>query len=169
MPGDSQGTATPEGTSDSSSHGVLDPAEAGDGILDTSDRGLSDPGSAGDDDEGAEPSDVEADGADADESAGLPPSPPVRVRSCTTTVSFDAEPSAAAVTLAGEWDWSALVPMERSSGTWSVGLDLAAGVYCYQLIVDGEWIRDPANAYEKYCDGGATITLPPRSCGVFVP
>ena len=77
-----------------------------------------------------------------------------RVRSCETTFTYAGEGSQ--VRLAGEWDWDNPEPMMPEDGVWRVRKDLSAfgpGPVCYKLVVDGEWILDPANPYQAYCDG----------------
>ena len=61
--------------------------------------------------------------------------------------------SASTVELAGEWDWDNPTTMTESGGVWSATLDLSDGLYCYKLIVDGDYIFDPTNTYRGYCDG----------------
>ena len=60
------------------------------------------------------------------------------------------------VRLAGEWDWDNPEPMTPSEGVWQLSKDLSAygkGPLCYKIIVDGQWMLDPANPYQAYCDG----------------
>ncbi len=83
-----------------------------------------------------------------------PPTAPVRVRSCDTTFRYVPDGPVSTVQLAGEWDWSAPEPMAPDgAGGYERTLTLAPGVHCYKLIVDGEWLRDPSNPYEAWCDG----------------
>ena len=96
--------------------------------------------------------DADADAADAPDAA-LPP-PPVRVRSCDTVFRYLPDAPVAKVELAGEWDWSTIETLTPDgAGGFERTLTLAPGVHCYKLIVDGEWLRDPANPYEAWCDG----------------
>ncbi len=127
---------------------------------------LSDPGPPDGGDGGEEQGDGADGGAEVGAEEELPPSPPVRVRSCTTTLRFDSDPGASQVILAGEWDWLTLLPMRREGDAWLAELELPAGVYCYKLIVDGEWMRDPKNSYEKYCDGARNSALRVPDCGL---
>src|SRR5580704_9118916 len=57
---------------------------------------------------------------------------------------------AGTVGIAGEFtNWN-LLPMTRnSSGVWSLTLHLKPGFYGYKLVVDGEWVLDPANPIRK--------------------
>ncbi|MGO8930021.1 MAG: glycogen-binding domain-containing protein [Limisphaerales bacterium] len=57
------------------------------------------------------------------------------------------EPDAKQVALCGEFNgWSPdATPMNwKAGGRWETVLALAPGRYQYKLIVDGEWIVDPA-------------------------
>jgi 1,4-alpha-glucan branching enzyme len=57
------------------------------------------------------------------------------------------KPDAKQVSLCGEFNgWSpTATPMKRhDDGHWETTVDLAPGRYQYKLIVDGEWIVDPA-------------------------
>jgi len=74
-----------------------------------------------------------------------------RQRSTSTTFSYVGD--AAEVFLRGEWDWPMETPLTENSGIWSVDMDLAAGMYCYKFVVDGEWILDPENTETTWCDG----------------
>jgi 1,4-alpha-glucan branching enzyme len=77
----------------------------------------------------------------------------------TTTLINDGEidhtfqytsPTAKTVSVAGEFsDWSELPMTRDDSGTWSRTLHLKPGYYGYKLVVDGEWILDPANPARK--------------------
>jgi 1,4-alpha-glucan branching enzyme len=56
-------------------------------------------------------------------------------------------PGAQAVSIAGSFnDWHpSVTPMIRLSGSqWAKELSLAPGRYEYRLVVDGEWVDDPA-------------------------
>ena len=59
-------------------------------------------------------------------------------------------PAAKSVSVAGEFsNWSE-VPLTRDEkGAWSRTLHLKPGYYGYKLVVDGEWILDPANPLRK--------------------
>jgi hypothetical protein len=56
-------------------------------------------------------------------------------------------PDAKKVFLAGDFNgWNpASLPMIREGDTWTFNLFLAPGKHRYKFIVDGEWIKDPAN------------------------
>ncbi len=66
----------------------------------------------------------------------------------TLSVSFALhKPDAKQVSLCGEFNgWSpSATPMKRhDDGHWKTTVALAPGRYQYKLIVDGEWIADPA-------------------------
>ncbi|MGO9608020.1 MAG: glycogen-binding domain-containing protein [Verrucomicrobiia bacterium] len=58
--------------------------------------------------------------------------------------------TAKTVSVAGEFsNWSELPLTRDDSGTWSRTLHLKPGYYGYKLVVDGEWILDPANPARK--------------------
>ena len=67
------------------------------------------------------------------------------------TVSIEYFGNANDVFVTGEWNWSENIELEYSDGHWSVDLDLEEGLYCYKLIVDGEYIFDPDNQERGYC------------------
>ena len=60
--------------------------------------------------------------------------------------------TASTVELIGEWNWSETSPLSEQNGIWSTTIPIDEGLYCYKLIVDGEYIFDPANPYRGYCD-----------------
>ena len=60
--------------------------------------------------------------------------------------------TASTVELIGEWNWSETSSLTEQNGIWSTTISLGEGLYCYKLIVDGEYIFDPANPYRGYCD-----------------
>ena len=60
--------------------------------------------------------------------------------------------TASTVELIGEWNWSETSSLSEQNGIWSTTISLNEGLYCYKLIVDGEYIFDPANPYRGYCD-----------------
>ena len=60
--------------------------------------------------------------------------------------------TASTVELIGEWNWSEISSLSEQNGIWSTSISLDEGLYCYKLIVDGEYIFDPANPYRGYCD-----------------
>lgn len=58
--------------------------------------------------------------------------------------------TAKTVSVAGEFsNWSELPMTRDESGTWSRTLHLKPGYYGYKLVVDGEWILDPATPARK--------------------
>ena len=58
--------------------------------------------------------------------------------------------TAKTVSVAGEFsNWSELPLARDESGAWSRTLHLKPGYYGYKLVVDGEWILDPANPARK--------------------
>ena len=78
----------------------------------------------------------------------------IRTRSCATIFSYVGTGSQ--VSLAGEWDWDNPEPMTPAAGVWQISKDLSAygpGPACYKIVVDGQWMLDPANPYQAYCDG----------------
>ena len=81
----------------------------------------------------------------------------VRARACLTTLSYAPDGPVGDVLVAGEWGWDRPEPMERRDGVFTLAKDLGGlpgtGPYCYKLIVDGEWILDPQNPVQAYCDG----------------
>ena len=82
----------------------------------------------------------------------------VRRRSCDTTFSYEPGRPVERVLLAGEWGWEQPEPMAPvGGGRYELTRDLTglggAGPWCYKLVVDDEWILDPANPYQAYCDG----------------
>lgn len=93
-----------------------------------------------------------------------------RFRSCDSTFRYDG--SAGTVFVAGEWGWEEAdwVPLVDTGAGFETGLplydDLGPGVYCYKLIVDGEWIFDPANPYQAYCDGVANSGVRVGECAL---
>ena len=60
--------------------------------------------------------------------------------------------TASTVELIGEWNWSETSSLSEQNGIWSTTISLDEGLYCYKLIVDGEYIFDPTNPYRGYCD-----------------
>ena len=69
----------------------------------------------------------------------------------TNGVSIEYLGTADSVQVIGEWDWSAPVEMTEVNGKWSANLELSEGLYCYKLIVDGEYIFDPNNPERGFC------------------
>ena len=60
--------------------------------------------------------------------------------------------TASTVEIIGEWNWSETSSLTEQNGIWSTTISLDEGLYCYKLIVDGEYIFDPVNQYRGYCD-----------------
>jgi 1,4-alpha-glucan branching enzyme len=56
-------------------------------------------------------------------------------------------PNAKAVYLAGDFnDWSPnTFPMQKQGDEWIIPVHLSIGKHRYKFVVDGKWIRDPAN------------------------
>jgi dienelactone hydrolase len=72
-----------------------------------------------------------------------------------TTFTLKGYPKARVVTVAGSfngWD-SRHFLCENQAGTWVCRMDLPAGKYEYQFVVDDNWIPDPANPVRE-SDGG---------------
>ena len=72
-----------------------------------------------------------------------------------TTFSLKGYPSARVVAVAGSfngWDSQHLL-CANQEGTWVCRMDLPAGKYEYQFVVDDNWIPDPANPLRE-SDGG---------------
>jgi hypothetical protein len=80
---------------------------------------------------------------------GAPP-----VRSCATELTFKG--AAHTVAVGGEWNKfdPTMTPMHGpdNAGAWHASITLAPGAYGYKLVVDGNWILDPANPYTKFVD-----------------
>ena len=67
---------------------------------------------------------------------------PVRQRSSMTDFTWSG--NANTVQVAGEWDnWTEHINLSESGGEWSASVEIPPGMYCYKLIVDGNWIFDP--------------------------
>ena len=85
----------------------------------------------------------------------------VPLRSCKTR--FEFRGTASSVAVAGQWDWTTKEPMVRESdGTYALEKELPPGIHAYKLVVDDQWILDPANQYRAY-DGGV------ENSGIRVP
>ena len=70
---------------------------------------------------------------------------PVRQRSNMTEFTWVG--SATTVQVSGEWDdWQVRTDLVENNGSWIVELSLNPGMYCYKLIIDNNWIFDPAGA-----------------------
>lgn len=63
------------------------------------------------------------------------------------TFRLEGYPNARAVYLAGEFNnWTPnSLKMKRSGNTWVVSVHLSVGKHLYKFVVDGNWIKDPAN------------------------
>jgi 1,4-alpha-glucan branching enzyme len=60
------------------------------------------------------------------------------------------DPDAKTVNVAGEFsNWSELPMTKDDTGTWLRTIHLKPGYYGYKLIVNGEWVLDPANPAHK--------------------
>ena len=89
----------------------------------------------------------------------------------TSIARFEWQGDAAEVRVAGSFNsWSpAGIPLVQSDSLWLLELPLEAGWYYYKLIVDGEWITDPACSLrvDDGMDGWNSVIrvgspLPPR-------
>ena len=82
-----------------------------------------------------------------------------------TTFTLKGHDSAHVVTLAGSfngWD-SQHYLCGKASGAWVCRVDLPAGKYLYQFVVDDEWINDPDNpALEDSGNGGRASVIVKR-------
>ncbi len=61
---------------------------------------------------------------------------------------------AKAVFLAGSfngWNPQSTPMTNKSSGEWTVDLELAPGVYEYRYVVDGQWCNEPECASHESC------------------
>ena len=78
------------------------------------------------------------------------------------TVTFRYKGTGSKVYLAGSFNnWSKTAnQMTKSGGVFSTTVTLDPGVYEYKLIVDGEWIHDPANALVGGYDGNSVVIVP---------
>lgn len=69
-------------------------------------------------------------------------------RKSKTTVVYKADGDVSDVFIAGEfngWNPKATRMSENENGLYSAELDIPPGSYQYKIVVDGEWIADPAN------------------------
>jgi Glycogen recognition site of AMP-activated protein kinase/Domain of unknown function (DUF3471) len=81
--------------------------------------------------------------------------PPPSLRG-NTTFRLKGYPEAQVVALAGSfngWDQSQLL-FGREGDEWVCRLDLDPGVYTYKLVVDGNWLLDPANPQTQEDEAG---------------
>ncbi|MCA9522455.1 MAG: glycosyl hydrolase [Myxococcales bacterium] len=82
------------------------------------------------------------------------------VKSCETVVRYQPTGPATNVVIAGEFNgWSPTShPLtKQADGSFRIALTVAAGEYGYKLVVDGQWLLDPANPYTKYVwDSGSS-------------
>jgi len=59
-------------------------------------------------------------------------------------------PDPKTVGVAGEFsNWTELPMTRDNSGTWSRTVHLKPGYYGYKLVIDGEWVLDPATSTHK--------------------
>jgi len=73
-----------------------------------------------------------------------------------TTFKLKGHPDAAIVAVAGSfnnWNQSQLL-FAREGDEWVCRLDLDPGVYTYKLVVDGNWLLDPANPATQEDEAG---------------
>ncbi len=73
----------------------------------------------------------------------------------TLTFSLKGFTNSKQVFLAGtfnNWDGNSLAMQKNASG-WSLPITLAPGNYQYKFVVDGRWMRDPANPHTADSDG----------------
>ncbi len=93
---------------------------------------------------------------------------PVRQRSNMTEFTWVG--SATTVEVSGEWDdWQVRTDLVDNNGSWSVELSLNPGMYCYKLIIDNNWIFDPAEPYRGYCEDfeNSIVRVPDTSIPMF--
>ena len=64
------------------------------------------------------------------------------------TFRLDGYPNARAIYLAGDFnDWTPnSLRMKRSGNAWDISVYLPTGKHLYKFVVDGKWIKDPANS-----------------------
>jgi glycosidase len=104
------------------------------------------------------PSDAAAPASDAAE-AGPPAMDEggIKLSACTTT--FRYVPAAGQmvkkVQVAGEWGWGTPITMDGpdAQGAFTARVPLMPGLVAYKLILDGNWVLDPDNAFRKYVGG----------------
>jgi len=77
----------------------------------------------------------------------------VPLRDCKTRFEYVPTGGVTTVAVAGQWDWTTKEPMTLSGDRYVLEKELPAGIHAYKLVVDDQWILDPANAYRAY-DGG---------------
>ena len=93
---------------------------------------------------------------------------PVRQRSNMTEFTWVG--SATTVQVSGEWDdWQVRTDLVENNGSWIVELSLNPGMYCYKLIIDNNWIFDPAEPYRGYCGSfeNSIVRVPDASIPMF--
>ena len=91
---------------------------------------------------------------------GCPTEPDARTwpgRSCDTEFRFTPVGAVGDIVVAGSWngfasDTSPLAD-DDGDGTWTASLSLPPGLHAYKLVVDGEWILDPATTLRAWRDG----------------
>lgn len=110
-------------------------------------------------------------GAAEDGSAGSDAGPPPDVL-CPVTVSYAGTADTTSVHLAGSFnDWSLTEDplVDDGSGTWSVEVELAPGIYPYKLVVvesggEPQWLLDPSHHYRAYDSGVENSGLRVPAC-----
>ena len=103
------------------------------------------------------PEDAAAADADADAGPRVDAGPPPDVE-CPVTVRYDAPAGTTSVHLAGSFNgWSPMADAltDEGTGTWTVDVELAPGVYPYKLVRvasggEAEWLLDPSHHYRAY-------------------
>lgn len=119
--------------------------------------------------DGAVDADVDATGSDGatDPDGDTDGGTTAPERSCETEFRYTPGGAVSTVQLAGEWDWASpedMVP--DGQGSYVLAKTLAPGVHAYKLIVDGNWILDPDNAYRKYHGGTENSGMRVPDCTV---
>ena len=82
----------------------------------------------------------------------LEPSGP-RPDRCPTPFRFQPSRPTRRVELAGEWNQWIPAPMEAAGEAFERLELIPPGFYCYKLVVDGQWVLDPDNPVQAFCDG----------------
>jgi neopullulanase len=88
-------------------------------------------------------------------------------RECVTR--FQLQMGASAVGVAGEWNQfdATKTPMTAAGGNiWKASVELPPGSYGYKLVVDGNFILDPANPYSKYVGGVENSVVEVDDCNL---
>jgi len=101
---------------------------------------------------------------DASPAGGLTP------RECEHTFTYTPDASVSSVQVATSflgWGDGAMALSAQSDGSYAVTIALAGfepGSYGYKLIVDGEWLLDPANKMRRFDDGTVNSKLLVPDC-----